>query len=103
MAEFDVTNEDLEALAAKLESMREQFNPLECAALQAVWSLAASGFASENADVEGFVHAPIRTGVAPSSSVGEMKPISIGLNRSLFMFTLTLTPDKVEAGGERGR
>ena len=61
MTDTTITNADVEALAGKLESMRDQFSDSEYAALHAVFNLAGAGIA-DAVDVEGFGDGSVRPG-----------------------------------------
>lgn len=78
MADFTVTDADLEALATKLDGMTEAFTDAERAALTAVFALAGAGLSSITGDVEGF-----GLGGRPGfeMSVAGSQGILIGLNQ----------------------
>lgn len=80
MAEFDVTYDDIDALATKLDGMAAQFDAHERAALHAVWQLAAAGIDAAADDVQGFGTSPPPVG-GFTLRVSSPQGILIGLNQ----------------------
>jgi len=80
MAEFDVTDGDIQALAIKLDRMSDQFEAHERAALHAVWQMAATGIEAAASEVQGFGGQPPPVG-AFTLRVSSPQGILIGLNQ----------------------
>ena len=58
MAQTTITNDDIAALAYKLDAMADRFDEHERAALHAVFHLAGAAMCDAAVEVEGYLHAP---------------------------------------------
>lgn len=80
MADVNVTDTDIEALATKLEGMADRFSEHERATMHALFHLAGIAVTEATAEVEGF---GVGTGGQPASfSWGADQGILIGLNQT---------------------
>ncbi len=71
MAQTTITNDDIAALASKLDAMADRFDEHERAALHAVFHLAGAAMSETAIEVEGYGQSPAPVSSSVTSDIGD--------------------------------